>query len=139
MLCLCCVRWNFSGPGPLTGAPVPIKRGVPGAVMSVGGCMDQTIHADTPHIFTHVQVAAMLPYRNVFTIICLVYYSSPTSFRFVPYCIIAQLPAHYVDLFMPAIAPLPSPRPEDVGRECTGPSGQQYVTCGCCDLRYEVQ
>ena len=49
-------RWNFNGPGPLAGVPVTIKRGVPGAVLSVGGCMDQTIHADTPHIFTHTQV-----------------------------------------------------------------------------------
>lgn len=42
-------RWNFDGTGPET--PTPIVIGRPGCVMSFPGCVDQTIHADTAHLF----------------------------------------------------------------------------------------
>eukprot|EP01033_Poteriospumella_lacustris_P012626 gene12626-9037_t len=42
-------RWNFEGPGPE--APQTIAVGQPGVVFSFPGCTDQTIHADTPHLF----------------------------------------------------------------------------------------
>lgn len=44
-------RWNFEGPGPE--APNPIRIGRPGFIFSFPGCSDQTIHADTPHVFVH--------------------------------------------------------------------------------------
>jgi hypothetical protein len=44
-------RWNFEGPGPE--APVPLKVGIPGTIFSFPGCADQTIHADTSHLFVH--------------------------------------------------------------------------------------
>jgi len=43
--------WNFNGKGPL-GDPMPAVVGEPGAVISLGGCSDQTVHSDTAHPFT---------------------------------------------------------------------------------------
>lgn len=48
-------RWNFGGLGPDAPPPPPIA-GEMGAVVTLPGCLDQTIHADTPHLFDHVQV-----------------------------------------------------------------------------------
>merc|ERR1712196_764417 len=48
-------RWNFEGPGPDSGAP-PIKAGKMGTIVSMPGCGDQTIHADTSHIFVHTHL-----------------------------------------------------------------------------------
>jgi len=56
-------RWNFEGPGP-EAKPSPPTVGVVGAVMSLPGCADQTIHADTPH--THVHVHLPGHYFNLF-------------------------------------------------------------------------
>ena len=60
--------WNFEGNGPEAGPP-DFAVGQVGAVMSLPGCADQTIHADTSHLYVH-----------------------------------AQLPAHYINLFLPAVA-----------------------------------
>ena len=60
--------WNFEGKGPEAGPP-DCTVGQVGAVMSLPGCADQTIHADTAHLYVHT-----------------------------------QLPAHYINLFMPAVA-----------------------------------
>ena len=60
-------RWNFEGGGP-EAPPVALDVNDVGAVMSLPGCSDQTIHADTAHLYTHV-----------------------------------QLPAHYYNLFLPAV------------------------------------
>lgn len=60
--------WNFEGNGPEAGPP-EFAVGQVGAVMSLPGCADQTIHADTSHLYVH-----------------------------------AQLPAHYINLFLPAVA-----------------------------------
>lgn len=49
-------RWNFGGLGPDAPPPPPIAGEV-GAVVSLPGCLDQTIHADTAHLFDHVQVS----------------------------------------------------------------------------------
>lgn len=57
-------RWNFEGPGPQ--APVSIRVGKPGCVISLPGCADQTIHADTSHLFVHQQ----LPSHYVNQFIC---------------------------------------------------------------------
>lgn len=58
-------RWNFGGAGP-DGSPQPFRLGQIGSVMSCPGSGDQAIHADTPHLFEHVDC---LPchYCNVFT------------------------------------------------------------------------
>jgi hypothetical protein len=48
-------RWNFGGKGPESGPP-PINAGHIGAIMSLPGSGDQTIHADTSHLFVHTQV-----------------------------------------------------------------------------------
>ena len=48
-------RWNFGGQGPDAPPPPPIA-GELGAVVSLPGCLDQTIHSDTAHLFDHVQV-----------------------------------------------------------------------------------
>lgn len=61
-------RWNFGGAGPDASPPDPTV-GEMGCVMSMPGCLDQTIHADSAHLFDHV-----------------------------------QLPAHYVNMFIPAIS-----------------------------------
>eukprot|EP01042_Synura_sphagnicola_P001801 gene1801-2116_t len=60
-------RWNFDGGGP-EAAPAPVVAGEVGAIMTLPGCANQTIHADTPHLYVHT-----------------------------------QLPAHYVNMFMPAL------------------------------------
>jgi ectoine hydroxylase-related dioxygenase (phytanoyl-CoA dioxygenase family) len=60
--------WNFEGKGP-EGGPPEFAVGQVGAVMSLPGCADQTIHADTAHLYVHT-----------------------------------QLPAHYINLFLPAVA-----------------------------------
>jgi Phytanoyl-CoA dioxygenase (PhyH) len=60
--------WNFEGSGPASGPP-EFAVGQVGAVMSLPGCADQTIHADTCHLYVHT-----------------------------------QLPAHYINLFLPAVA-----------------------------------
>ena len=52
-------RWNFGGLGPDAPPPPPIAGEV-GAVVSLPGCLDQTIHADTAHLFDHVQVRSEL-------------------------------------------------------------------------------
>ena len=58
-------RWNFGGSGP-DGTPQPFRLGQIGSVLSCPGSADQAIHADTPHLFEHVDY---LPchYLNVFT------------------------------------------------------------------------
>jgi len=58
-------RWNFGGSGP-DGTPQPFRLGQIGSVLSCPGSADQAIHADTPHLFEHVDC---LPchYLNVFT------------------------------------------------------------------------
>mmetsp|Transcript_19764 Transcript_19764/g.28230 ORF Transcript_19764/g.28230 Transcript_19764/m.28230 type:complete len:614 (-) Transcript_19764:3214-5055(-) len=55
--------WNFGGEGP-DKPPAPAVGQV-GVVMGLPGCADQTIHADTAHVFTHT---AHLPphYLNLF-------------------------------------------------------------------------
>lgn len=50
------IRWNFNGGGPSLTRRIKLAVGKPGTVISLGGCNDQTIHADTAHIFSHVQV-----------------------------------------------------------------------------------
>ena len=58
-------RWNFGGAGP-DGTPLPLRVGQVGAVVSMPGSADQAIHADTPHLFEHIDC---LPchYANLFT------------------------------------------------------------------------
>lgn len=58
-------RWNFGGSGP-DGSPQPFRIGPIGSVISCPGAGDQAIHADTPHLFEHLDC---LPchYCNVFT------------------------------------------------------------------------
>jgi hypothetical protein len=46
-------RWNFGGHGP-DGTPQPMTVGEIAAVISCRGCADQAIHADTPHLFEHM-------------------------------------------------------------------------------------
>ena len=48
-------RWNFDGGGP-EAAPAPVVAGEVGAIMTLPGCANQTIHADTPHLYVHTQV-----------------------------------------------------------------------------------
>ncbi|KAL9178813.1 hypothetical protein ACHAXT_003944 [Thalassiosira profunda] len=60
-------RWNFSGGGRgPDGSPQPFRLGQVGSVLSCPGSADQAIHADTPHLFEHLDC---LPchYCNVFT------------------------------------------------------------------------
>ena len=58
-------RWNFGGKGP-DGSPQPFRIGPIGSVISCPGSGDQAIHADTPHLFEHLDC---LPchYCNIFT------------------------------------------------------------------------
>lgn len=58
-------RWNFGGLGP-DGSPQPFRIGPIGSVISCPGSGDQAIHADTPHLFEHLD---SLPchYCNIFT------------------------------------------------------------------------
>lgn len=72
--------WNFEGRGP-EGGPPDFSVGEVGAVMSLPGCADQTIHADTPHLYVHT-----------------------------------QLPPHYVNLFLPAVAEGSSSAAIEVGQ-----------------------
>jgi len=58
-------RWNFEGSGPESGPP-PVKSGKPGAIVSCPGCGDQTIHADTSHIFVHTHLPPH--YINLFLV-----------------------------------------------------------------------
>ena len=60
--------WNFGGEGPGAPPPTPDVSEV-GTVLSMPGCEDQAVHADTPHLFEHL-----------------------------------ELPPHYVNLFLPAVA-----------------------------------
>eukprot|EP01038_Epipyxis_sp_PR26KG_P016476 gene16476-22480_t len=55
-------KWNFEGKGP-DGMFLP-KVGQVGVVMSLPGCVDQTIHADTSHLFSHVHLPPH--YLNLF-------------------------------------------------------------------------
>jgi hypothetical protein len=56
-------RWNFDGKGP-DGSRLPLNYGRIGAVVSLPGCADQAIHADTPHIFEHMDLPPH--YLNLF-------------------------------------------------------------------------
>jgi len=47
--------WNFEGQGPAGGPPAGVAGQV-GCVMSLPGCADQTIHADTPHLYVHTHL-----------------------------------------------------------------------------------
>jgi hypothetical protein len=55
-------KWNFNGPGP--GSFTPPCIGKMASVVSLPGCRDQTIHADTAHIFEHTHLPAH--YLNFF-------------------------------------------------------------------------
>jgi hypothetical protein len=55
--------WNFEGKGPEAGPP-DFAVGQVGAVMALPGCADQTIHADTPHLYVHTQLPGH--YVNLF-------------------------------------------------------------------------
>ena len=46
-------RYNFSGTGP-DGSPQPIRIGPMGGILSLPGAADQAIHADTSHLFEHI-------------------------------------------------------------------------------------
>ena len=56
-------RFNFGGNGP-DGSPMPLKVGEVGAVISLPGSADQAIHADTPHLFEHINLPPH--YANLF-------------------------------------------------------------------------
>ncbi len=58
-------RWNFGGNGP-DGSPQPFRLGQIGSVVSCPGSGDQAIHADTPHLFEHIDCHPC-HYCNVFT------------------------------------------------------------------------
>ena len=55
--------WNFEGKGPEAGPP-DFMIGEVGVVMSLPGCADQTIHADTAHLYVHTQLPGH--YINLF-------------------------------------------------------------------------
>ena len=58
-------RWNFQQGGPSATHRAPqLERSEVGAVMTIPGCQDQTIHADTPHLYEHVQLPGH--YINLF-------------------------------------------------------------------------
>jgi hypothetical protein len=46
-------RYNFSGTGP-DGSFQPLRIGPMGGILSLPGAADQAIHADTPHLFEHI-------------------------------------------------------------------------------------
>jgi hypothetical protein len=48
-------RWNFGGAGPGS-AHAPLAVAAPAAVISLPGCADQAVHADTPHLYEHVEL-----------------------------------------------------------------------------------
>ena len=58
-------RWNFEGKGPDGSCP-PIRIGPISAIVSFPGAADQAVHADTPHLYEHMD---HLPphYIHVFT------------------------------------------------------------------------
>jgi len=58
-------RWNFEGGGP-EAPPPPLDINAVGAVMSLPGCVDQTIHADTAHLYLHVPDHMPPAYFNLF-------------------------------------------------------------------------
>lgn len=58
-------RWNFGGKGP-DGSPQPFRLGQIGSVVSCPGSGDQAIHADTPHLFEHIDCHPC-HYCNVFS------------------------------------------------------------------------
>lgn len=57
-------RYNFEGGGPDAGPP-PLTVGPLACVMSMTGCADQTIHADTSHTYVHVELPGH--YYNLFS------------------------------------------------------------------------
>lgn len=58
-------RWNFEQSGASAKhSPPPLERSEVGAVMTLPGCQDQTIHADTPHLYEHLQLPGH--YINLF-------------------------------------------------------------------------
>jgi hypothetical protein len=59
-------RWNFDGTGP-DGSPQPLRVGQVGSIISLPNAADQAIHADTPHLFEHIDC---LPthYANLFIV-----------------------------------------------------------------------
>ncbi|KAJ8610370.1 hypothetical protein CTAYLR_003872 [Chrysophaeum taylorii] len=56
-------RWNFDDSGPLA-PPRPLRVGAFAAVVSLPGAAEQALHADTPHLFDHVQLPGH--YFNLF-------------------------------------------------------------------------
>ena len=58
-------RWNFEGFGP-EAPPPPLNVNQVGGVMSLPGCADQTIHADTAHLYLHVSEHMPPAYFNLF-------------------------------------------------------------------------
>jgi hypothetical protein len=56
-------RWNFGGAGP-NSAAAPLAVAAPAAVISLPGCADQAVHADTPHLYEHVELPPH--YLNMF-------------------------------------------------------------------------
>jgi len=58
-------RWNFEGAGP-DAPPPPLNVNFVGGVMSLPGCADQTIHADTAHLYLHVPEHMPPAYFNLF-------------------------------------------------------------------------
>jgi len=57
-------RWNFEGLGP--DFPPPLNIGELGCVMNFSGCADQTIHADTSHLYVHTPASLPPHYINIF-------------------------------------------------------------------------
>ncbi|KAL7572755.1 hypothetical protein ACA910_009019 [Epithemia clementina (nom. ined.)] len=58
-------RWNFGGHGP-DGSFVDLRVGPVGAIVSLPGSADQAVHADTPHLWEHVDDQPA-HYINAFT------------------------------------------------------------------------
>ena len=58
-------RYNFGGSGP-EGGYQDLRLGILGGIVSLPGSADQAVHADTPHLFEHIDC---LPahYLNIFT------------------------------------------------------------------------
>lgn len=59
-------RYNFDGEGP-DGSYQNLMAGVVGGIVSLPGCADQAIHADTPHLFENSADPMPAHYINVFT------------------------------------------------------------------------
>ena len=47
--------WNFGGKGPGAPPPRPDVSEI-GTILSMPGCEDQAVHADTPHLFEHLEL-----------------------------------------------------------------------------------